>query len=124
MKTQIICGNAPSAIGPYSQAIKANGMLFVSGQLGLDMKTGEIPPDIKDQIKCCMENVRSIIEEAGGTMEQVVRCAIYLKDMNDFAVVNEIYGSFFKEPYPARTTVEVARLPKDVKVEVDAFLVF
>ena len=123
MRTQINCGNAPPAIGPYSHAIKANGMLFVSGQIGVDVKTGEIPEGVSGQARCCMENVKSIIAEAGGTMDNVVRCSIFLTDMNDFAVVNEIYGSFFNEPYPARATIGVARLPKDVKVEIDAIAV-
>ena len=124
MKTQIMCSMAPAAIGPYSQAVKAGNTLYVSGQLGIDVLTGEMPEGVADQVKRSMENVKSIVTEAGGKMENVVRCTIYLKDMNDFGVVNEIYGSFFKEPYPARATVEVARLPKDAKVEIDAIAIF
>ena len=120
MKTQIVCGGAPQAIGPYSQAVKNNGMLFVSGQLGLDVQTGVIPEDAAGQARRSLENIKRIITEAGGTMDDLVRCTVFLKDMNEFAAMNEVYAEFFKEPYPARTTVEVARLPKDVKVEVDA----
>ena len=123
MKTKVVCGDAPSAIGPYSQAIKKDGMIFVSGQMGLDPKTGEIPEDVAAQTKLVLENIRNIIREAGGDMGDVVRCGVFLKDMNDFAVMNEVYGSFFSEPFPARTTIEAARLPKDLKVEIDAIAI-
>ncbi|MCL1809623.1 MAG: RidA family protein [Clostridiales bacterium] len=123
MKKQIVCGGAPSAIGPYSQAILANGMLFVSGQMGLDVKTNEIPEDISSQTRQVLENVKAIIAEAGGGMDNVVKCSVFLKDMNEFAEMNSVYGEFFSEPYPARVTVEAARLPKDVKVEIEAIAV-
>jgi len=123
MKTQIVCKGAPAAIGPYSQAVSTDGLLFVSGQMGLDVKTGEIPSGIADQAKQVFENIKAIIAEAGGSMDDVVKCCVFLKDMNDFAAMNEVYGGYFKEPYPARTTVEAARLPKDVKVEIDAIAV-
>ena len=123
MKKQIACGGAPSAIGPYSQAILANGMLFVSGQMGLDVKTNEIPEDISSQTRQVLENVKAIIAEAGGGMDNVVKCSVFLKDMNEFAEMNSVYGEFFSEPYPARVTVEAARLPKDVKVEIEAIAV-
>jgi len=123
MKNQTICKDAPAAIGPYSQAIEANGMLFVSGQLPLNVKTGEIPENTAEQARYCLENIKAIVTEAGGNMDGIVKCSVFLKDMNDFTEMNGVYGEFFKEPYPARTTIEVARLPKDVKVEIDAIAV-
>jgi len=123
MKTQIVCKEAPTAIGPYSQAVVKGGMLFVSGQLGLDVKTGIIPEDIAGQARGALENLRRIISEAGGSMDDVVKCSVFIKDMGEFASMNEVYAEFFKEPYPARTTVEAARLPKDVKVEIDAIAI-
>ena len=123
MKKQIVCANALAAIGPYSQAIEINGMLFVSGQIGLDMKTGQIPDDITSQTENVFKNMRSIITEAGGSMDNVVKCSVFLKDMGEFTAMNEVYAKYFNEPYPARTTVEAARLPKDLKVEVDAIAV-
>jgi len=123
MKTQIVCESAPAAIGPYSQAIKANGMLFISGQMGIN-QSGNIPDGVTEQAKCCLENIRHIVTEAGGKIENIVKCNVYLKDMNEFAAMNEVYSNFFKAPYPARTTVEVARLPRDIRVEIEAVLVY
>jgi len=123
MKNQTICKDAPSALGPYSQAIEINGMLFVSGQTPLIGDTGEIPEGIVAQTRQALESVKAIITKAGGNMDNIVKCSVFLKDMNEFAEMNGVYGEFFKEPYPARTTVEVARLPKDVKVEIDAIAV-
>jgi len=120
MKTQIVCKEAPAAIGPYSQAVKNGGMLFVSGQLGLDAKTGLIPEGITEQTRGALENLKRIMAEAGGTIGDVVKCTVFLKDMNEFAAMNEVYAEYFTEPYPARSTVEVARLPKDLKVEIEA----
>ena len=120
MKKQIVCKNAPAAIGPYSQAIAANGMLFVSGQLPIDPKTNEIVEGISAQTKQVLENVKAIVTEAGGSMDNVVKCTVFLKDMNEFAEMNEVYKDFFNEPSPARVTIEVARIPKDVKVEIEA----
>lgn len=120
MKTQIVCKAAPAAIGPYSQAVLADGLLFVSGQMGVDVQTGEIPEDAASQTRLIFENMKSILAEAGGGLDDIVRCGVFLKDMSDFAAMNEAYEGFFKAPYPARTTIEAARLPKDVKVEIDA----
>ena len=120
MKKQIICGDAPAAIGPYSQAIEANGMLFVSGQIPLNAKTGEIPETLAAQTKQCLENIKAIVTEAGGSMGDVVKCCVYMKDMNGFTEMNDVYEGFFKAPAPARLTAEVSRLPKDVKIEIDA----
>ncbi len=111
---------APQAIGPYSQAVEANGFVFVSGQIPLDPKTGMvIPGDIKEQTKRVMENGKAILAAAGCGMSNVVKTTIYLKSIGDFAAVNEVYGSYFASDPPARATVEVSRLPKDVAVEID-----
>ncbi len=123
MKKQISTDKAPAAIGPYSQAIAANGTLYVSGQIPVNPATGEVSSDISEQTKQSMENIKAILEEAGTDFSKVVRCGIFIKDMNDFAKINEVYGSYFSEPYPARATVEVARLPKDVLVEIDAIAI-
>lgn len=121
-KQPIHTDNAPQAIGPYSQAVKFGNLLITSGQLGLDPKTGTFPEGIAAQTKQSLENVKAIVEAAGASMEQVVKTTVFLKDMNDFATVNEIYGQYFKEPYPARSAVEVARLPKDGLVEIEVIV--
>lgn len=119
-KKQIQTTQAPSAIGPYSQGIQAGNLIFVSGQIPLDPKSGElITGSIEDQTRRVLDNLKGILEAAGASMDAVVRTTIFLKDMGNFARVNEIYGSYFKAPFPARATVEVARLPKDVAVEID-----
>jgi len=109
---------APSAIGPYSQAVVADNWIFVSGQIPLT-PTGElVADDVESQTRQALENLRAVLEAAGSGLNRVVQVTAYLADMNDFAAFNEVYASFFSEPYPARAVVEVARLPKDVKVEV------
>jgi 2-iminobutanoate/2-iminopropanoate deaminase len=119
-KQVIKTDKAPQAIGPYSQAVEANGFVFVSGQIPLDPKTGNIVPgDIREQTKRVMENGKAILAAAGCAMSAVVRSTIYLKNIGDFASVNEMYGSYFPADPPARATVEVARLPKDAAVEID-----
>ena len=116
----IATDGAPKAIGPYSQAVKAGGMVFISGQIPIDPKTGMVvQSDIKTQTKLVMENAKAIITSAGCAMSDVVKATIYLKNMSDFAAVNEVYGSYFPVDPPARATVEVSRLPKDVAVEMD-----
>ena len=107
MKKQIATDKAPKAIGPYSQAIIANGMLYVSGQIPVNPVTGEVNSDISEQTKQSMENIKAILMEAGTDFSKVVRCGIFIKNMDDFAKINEVYGSYFTEPYPARATVEV-----------------
>jgi 2-iminobutanoate/2-iminopropanoate deaminase len=120
-KKQISTDQAPSAIGPYSQAIQAGDMLFVSGQIPLEPKTGDlIGGDIGAQTHKVLKNLKGVIEAAGTTMDHVVKTTIFLKDLSDFNAVNEVYGEYFRAPYPARACVEVARLPKDVDVEIDA----
>jgi len=112
--------DAPQAIGPYSQAVEAGGFVFLSGQIPIDPKTGAvIQGDIKMQVKRVLDNARAIIVAAGCTLPRVVKTTIYLKSMDDFAAVNEIYGEYFPVDPPARATVEVSRLPKDVSVEMD-----
>ena len=121
MKKIISTPNAPSAIGPYSQAIQYGELLFVSGQIALDPKTGElIEGDIEVQTKQVLENLKAIIEEAGMTLKNVLKCSCFLQSMEDFVKFNSVYDSFFAESLPARETVEVGRLPKDVLVEVSA----
>jgi 2-iminobutanoate/2-iminopropanoate deaminase len=111
---------APQAIGPYSQAVEAGGFVFVSGQIPIDPKTGNVvQADIKAQAKLVMENAQAILEAAGCGMPNVVRTTIYLKNISDFAAVNEVYAGFFPSDPPARATVEVSRLPKDVALEID-----
>lgn len=122
MKKQAIqTANAPAAIGPYSQAVRAGDLLFVSGQIPLDAKTGElIKSGVADETKKVLDNLKAIIEAAGGSLGDVIKTTIFLKDMNSFSTVNEIYGTYFPQPFPARATVEVARLPRDVNVEIEA----
>ncbi|GAA7954633.1 RidA family protein [Helicobacter pylori] len=124
MKEVIHSTLAPKAIGPYSQAIATNDLVFVSGQLGIDASTGEFKgADIHSQTTQSMENIKAILKEAGLGMDSVVKTTILLKSLDDFSVVNEIYGSYFKEPYPARSTFQVAKLPKDALVEIEAIAI-
>ena len=124
MKTVIQTNNAPQAIGPYSQAIQAGNMLFVSGQIPIVPATGAIiEGDVEAQTRQCLENVKAILTAAGYTMDDVVKTTVFIKDMNNFSRINEIYGQYFVENCPARGCVEVARLPKDVQVEVEAIAV-
>ncbi|EQL59834.1 RidA family protein [Helicobacter pylori] len=124
MKEVIHSTLAPKAIGHYSQAIATNDLVFVSGQLGIDASTGEFKgTDIHSQTTQSMENIKAILKEAGLGMDSVVKTTILLKSLDDFAVVNEIYGSYFKEPYPARATFQVAKLPKDALVEIEAIAI-
>lgn len=114
---------APAPVGPYSQAVQVGDLVFCSGQIPLDPATGELETGgVEAQAKLALENLKAVVEAAGGSMHQVVRTTIFLKDMGDFARVNEVYGTFFAEPFPARACVEVARLPKDVDVEIDAIV--
>lgn len=119
VRKEIHTKEAPAAIGPYSQAIQASDFLFVSGQIPVDPKTGEVVEGIEKQTEQVLKNLQAILQEAGADFSSVVKFTIYLSDMENFATVNEIYGSFLTKPYPARATVEVSRLPKDVLVEMD-----
>lgn len=120
MKEIIASENAPAAIGPYSQAIKVGGLLFVSGQLPIDMATGVFPADIKEQTKASLTNAGTILEKAGSSLQKAVKTTVFLSDMNNFGAMNEVYASFFPNGgYPARNAVQVARLPKDALVEIE-----
>jgi 2-iminobutanoate/2-iminopropanoate deaminase len=120
MRQAVSSDSAPKAIGPYSQAIRAGSLLFVSGQIPLDPATGAlIDGDIAAQTRRVFANLQAILEAAGASFDHVVRTTVYLADMNDFATVNEIYGTYFSSPAPARATVQAARLPKDARVEID-----
>lgn len=120
MNKQVISTtSAPGAIGPYSQAVQIGDFVFASGQLGLIPETGELAEGIEGQTLQALRNVGSILEAAGSGLDKVVKTTVFLQDMNDFAKVNEIYGSFFSEPFPARSAVQVARLPKDGLVEIE-----
>jgi 2-iminobutanoate/2-iminopropanoate deaminase len=125
MKDVVLTDRGPKPIGPYSQAIKSNGFVFVSGQIALDPKTGEFAAaDVKVQTEKVFENLKGILEASGSSLNHVVKATVYLKEMNDFAAMNEVYAKFFPAAAPARTTIQVARLPKDALVEIDviAFL--
>jgi len=120
MREVVATKDAPQAIGPYSQAIKAGGFVFVSGQVAINPPTGEIVPGgVAEQTERVMQNLAAILKAAGSGMEKVVKSGVFLKNMNDFAAMNAVYGKFFTSAPPARATVEVARLPKDVLVEID-----
>jgi 2-iminobutanoate/2-iminopropanoate deaminase len=111
---------APQAIGPYSQAIKANGFIFLSGQIPLDPATTQvIEGGIKEQTERVLDNLKAVLEAAGSSLDRVIKTTVYLADMNEFAAMNEVYANYFGATKPARATVEVARLPRDVKVEID-----
>lgn len=120
MKQVIVTAAAPAAIGPYSQAVVMNGFVFLSGQIPLDPATGQlIEGGIAEQTVRVLENLKAVLEAAGASLATVVKTTVYLKDMGEFAAMNEVYGRYFVENPPARATVEVARLPKDVRVEID-----
>ena len=120
MRQAVTTSSAPKAIGPYSQAIRAGSLLFVSGQVPIDPETGNlVEGDIATQTRRVFDNIGAILKAAHGTFDQVVRTTVYLADMNDFAAMNEVYGTYFSSPAPARATVQVARLPKDARVEID-----
>jgi 2-iminobutanoate/2-iminopropanoate deaminase len=124
-KTAVSAADAPKAIGPYSHAIRAGRLLFVSGQVPIDPATGNlVDGDISVQTERVMHNIDAVLKAAGLSLHDVVRTTIFLADMNDFASVNAVYGRFFSEPYPARATVQVSRLPKDARVEIDAIAAF
>ena len=120
MKEIINTKKAPGAIGPYSQAVKANGFVFVSGQLPINPETGIFPEGgVKEQTRQSLKNLQAILEADNLAFSDVVRTGVFLKDMEDFAAMNEVYGEFFTEKFPARVCVEVARLPKDARVEIE-----
>ena len=123
MKKQVNTSSAPAAIGPYSQGVIAGNLLFVSGQIPINPADGSLVSDsIESQANQVFENLRAIIQEAGTSFEHVLKLTIYLTDLENFAAVNKVMENYFSQPYPARATVEVSRLPKDVEVEIDAIV--
>ncbi len=120
MKNVISTNKAPAAIGPYSQAIEVNGMVYTSGIIPVVPETGEIPKGSVAQAKQALTNLSNLLLAAGSSMDQVVKTTVFIKEMNDFAVINEVYETFFTGAFPARSCVEVARLPKDVMLEIEA----
>ncbi len=123
MKEAIISNMAPGAIGPYSQAVKAGNLIFVSGQLPIDVATGEMPEDIKAQTVLSIANIKAILAEAGATLDNVVKSTVFLADMSLFGPMNEVYASEFKETYPARCAFAVKELPKKALVEIEVIAV-
>ena len=124
MKEIVATENAPSAIGPYSQAVKTGGMVFCSGQIPIDVATGEfVSNDVAEQTEQVLKNLSAVLEAAGTSLNNVVKTTVFLSDMNDFAAMNEIYAKYFSENKPARATVQAARLPRDARVEIDCIAV-
>ena len=124
MRDVVLTDRGPKPIGPYSQAIRTNGFLFVSGQVALDPKTGEMTgADIRPQTERVFENIKGILEVAGSNLHHVVKTTVFLKDMNDFSTMNEVYAKYFTSAPPARSTVQVSRLPKDALVEIEVIAV-
>ena len=121
-KTVIASDKSPAAIGPYSQAIEVNGFIYTSGIIGVDPKTGEAKNSIEEQTKQVFDNMKGLLGDAGSSMNQVVKTTVFIKNMEDFAKINEIYAKYFTEPFPARSCVEGARLPKDVLLEVETIV--
>lgn len=122
-KNVIATTNAPAAIGPYSQAIEVNGLVYTSGMIPVIPATGEIVEGIENQARQALTNVKNLLEAAGSGMDRVIKTTVFIKDMNDFAKVNEVYATFFTGAFPARSCVEVARLPKDVLIEMEAIAI-
>ena len=124
MKQQILSNNAPAPIGPYSQAIKSGNMIFISGQIAINPKTNElVNENIQKETEMVMENICNILDECNCTFDNVVKCSIFLSNMDLFQSVNKVYGSYFNEPYPARETVQVSCLPKNVNIEISAIAI-
>jgi 2-iminobutanoate/2-iminopropanoate deaminase len=124
MKKIVKTDKAPEAIGPYSQAIAINGMIFASGQIPIDPESGKLNTgSIEEQTRLVLNNLKAVMEAGGCTFDDVVKCTVFLENMDDFSQMNAVYAEFFSPPYPARAAVQVARLPKDVKVEIEAIAV-
>ena len=124
MKEIISTENAPSAIGPYSQAVKTGNMVFVSGQIPIDPKTGDfVSNEVAEQTEQVLKNLSAVLEAAGSSLNNVVKTTVFLADMNDFAAMNEIYAKYFSDNKPARATVQAARLPRDARVEIECIAI-
>ena len=119
MKKEISTTNAPAAIGPYSQALDLGNLVFVSGQIPVDPATGNISQDVAEQARQSLTNIQNILKEAGLSMSDVIKTTVFITDINDFSVINEVYGSFFEKPYPARSCVEVSAIPKGCRLEIE-----
>lgn len=122
-KQAIVAAKAPAALGPYSSAVRAGDTLYLSGQLGIDPETGELAAGVEAQARQAMENIAAVLEEAGASFDDVVKMTVLLADIDDFAAVNEVYGSFLSAPYPARSAFQVAAIPKGALVEIEAIAV-
>lgn len=122
MKKVVSTDKAPAAIGPYSQAIDMGNIVYTSGVIPVDPETGNIPEGSVAQAEQAFANLKNLIEAAGSSMDKVIKTTVFIKEMNDFAAINEVYAKYFVEPYPARSCVEVARLPKDVMLEIEAIV--
>jgi 2-iminobutanoate/2-iminopropanoate deaminase len=120
MKTVVSSPDAPKAVGPYSQAVRAGALLFIAGQIPLDPSGQMVEGDVDAQARRVLDNVGAILTAAGLSFSDVVRTTVYLADLNDMAAMNRVYGTYFSEPYPARATVQVARLPRDARIEIEA----
>lgn len=123
MKTVIKSGQAPAAIGPYSQATAGNGILCVSGQLPVNPVTGEIPQELDEQVRQSMRNVLALVNSAGSSPQDILKCGLFIRNMQQFSEINQVYQEFFDHDPPARFVVEVSQLPKDVQIEIDAIAV-
>lgn len=124
MKTIINTDKAPQAIGPYSQAVEVNGMIYTSGMIPINPVDGTlVTGSVEEQAEQALMNLKALVEESGSSMEQVIKTTVFIKDMNDFAKINEVYARYFTDNYPSRSCVEVARLPKDVLIEIEAIAI-
>ena len=123
MPEKIFTEKAPTAIGPYSQGITSGQLVFTSGQIPVDPKTGKVPPLVQQQTEQAIENLAAVLEAAGCGLENIVKTTVFIRDMSDFGVINEVYEKYFREPYPARSCVEVSRLPRNVMLEIEAVAV-
>lgn len=124
MKTIINTDKAPQAIGPYSQAVEVNGMIYTSGIIPINPVDGTlVTGSVEEQAEQALKNLKALVEESGSSMEQVIKTTVFIKDMNDFAKINEVYARYFTDNYPSRSCVEVARLPKDVLIEIEAIAI-
>jgi 2-iminobutanoate/2-iminopropanoate deaminase len=125
MKTSVSTADAPKAVGPYSQAVRAGGWLFVAGQIPLDPATGDlVDGDVTAQARRVLDNIGAVLKAGELSFADVVRTTVFLVDLNDLAAVNQVYGAYFPEPYPARATVQVARLPRDARIEIEAIAAY
>ena len=122
-KETIVTSQAPKAVGAYSQGVKVGELIFTSGQIPIDPKTGEMPITIEEQTAQCLRNISAVLEEAGSSLDNAIKLTVFLKNINDFAAMNEVYASFFSEEAPCRSAVEVVAIPKGAKIEIEAIAI-